>query len=186
MDPEISAPSAFPAPNGAESGSSASLGRDPLGGESPAPESRSRDASGREGEQTVAAPVLGVFRERFDSLLPRIQRQWPEVARHTLEATRGSLDTVAEVISRQTGLTAIGVRQQLLDLLQVTTEQAGQVADGLRPLEEQLEGLLDELNTTLRPRIEKPVRERPLLAISIAAGVGLLVGLLFSSGRRSA
>jgi ElaB/YqjD/DUF883 family membrane-anchored ribosome-binding protein len=134
----------------------------------------------------VAAPVLGVFRERFDSLLPRIQRQWPEVARHTLEATRGSLDTVAEVISRQTGLTAIGVRQQLLDLLQVTTEQAGQVADGLRPLEEQLEGLLDELNTTLRPRIEKPVREKPLLAISIAAGVGLLVGLLFSSGRRSA
>ena len=68
----------------------------------------------------------------------------------------------------------------------LTTEQAGQVVDGLRPLEEQLEGLLDELNTTLRPRIEKPVREKPLLAISIAAGVGLLVGLLLSSGRRSA
>ncbi len=160
MDPETSAPSASPAPNGSDS----VLNSD---------------------EPSVTPPVLGVFRERFDSLLPRIQREWPEVARHTLEATRGSLDTVAEVISRQTGLTASGVRQQLLDLLQVTTEQAGQVAEGLRPLEEQLEGLLDELNTTLRPRIEKPVREKPLLAISIAAGVGLLVGLLLSSGRRS-
>ena len=161
MDPETSAPSPSPAPNGGE------------------PVLNS-------GEPSVTPPVLGVFRERFDSLLPRIQREWPEVARHTLEATRGSLDGVAEVISRQTGLTASGVKQQLLDLLQVTTEQAGQVADGLRPLEEQLEGLLDELNSTLRPRIEKPVRDKPLLALGIAAGVGLLVGLLLSSGRRSA
>ncbi|MFZ0407574.1 MAG: hypothetical protein WAM11_05625 [Cyanobium sp.] len=166
MDPEISAPSASPAVNDLDSAS--------------------RDGSSRAEEQPVTAPVLGVFRERFESLLPRIQQEWPDVARHTLEATRGSLDTVAEVISRQTGLTAAGVRQQLLDLLQVTTEQAGQVADSLRPLEEQLEGLLDELNSSLRPRIEKPVRERPLLAIGVAAGVGLLVGLLLSSGRRSA
>ncbi len=134
----------------------------------------------------VAAPVQGVFRERFEALLPRIQREWPEVARHTLEATRGSFDNVVEVISRQTGVTSAGVRQQLVDLLHVTTEQAGQVAESLRPLEEQLEGLLDELNSTLRPRIEKPVREKPLMALGIAAGVGLLVGLLLSSGRRSA
>jgi ElaB/YqjD/DUF883 family membrane-anchored ribosome-binding protein len=166
MDPEISAPSASPAVNGSES--------------------VNPEGTGTGHEQPVTAPVLGVFRERFESLLPRIQKEWPEVARHTLEATRGSLDTVTEVISRQTGLTASGVRQQLLDLLHVTTEQAGQVADSLRPLEEQLEGLLDELNSTLRPKIEKPVRERPLLAISLAAGVGLLVGLLLSSGRRSA
>jgi len=166
MDPETSAPSANPAVNGSESAS--------------------HEEPGLAAEPSVTAPVLGVFRERFESLLPRIQREWPEVARHTLEASRGSLDKVAEAISRQTGLTASGVRQQLLDLLQVTTEQAGQVADSLRPLEEQLEGLLDELNTTLRPRIEKPVREKPLLALGIAAGVGLVVGLLLSSGRRSA
>ena len=34
------------------------------------------------------------FRDRFESLLPSIQKEWPEVARHTLEATRGSFDTV--------------------------------------------------------------------------------------------
>ncbi|MBM5808000.1 MAG: DUF883 family protein [Cyanobacteria bacterium M_surface_10_m2_179] len=119
-------------------------------------------------------------------MLPSIQREWPEVARHTLEATRGSFDTVVEVIARQTGRTSEGVKQQLLDLVQVTGDQAHQLADSLRPLEEQLEQLLDDLNTSLRPRIEKPVRERPLMALGLAAGVGVLVGLLLASGRRSA
>jgi ElaB/YqjD/DUF883 family membrane-anchored ribosome-binding protein len=126
------------------------------------------------------------FRDRFESLLPSIEREWPEVARHTLEATRGSFDTVVEVIARQTGRTSEGVKQQLLDLLQVTGDQAHQLADSLRPLEEQLEQLLDDLNASLRPRIEKPVRERPLMALGIAAGVGVLVGVLLASGRRSA
>jgi hypothetical protein len=72
----------------------------------------------------VAAPVQGVFRERFETLLPRIQKEWPDVARHTLEATRGSFDHVVEVISRQSGTTAAGVRQQLTDLLHVATESA--------------------------------------------------------------
>ncbi|WP_216909251.1 hypothetical protein [Synechococcus sp. CCY 0621] len=126
------------------------------------------------------------FRDRFETLLPSIQKEWPEVARHTLEATRGSFDHVVEVISHQSGVTATGVKQQLLDLVNVTGEQAGHVVDALRPLEDQLEHLLDDLNSTLRPRIEKPVRERPLMALGIAAGVGLVVGLLLSSGRRSA
>ncbi|MFN5118306.1 MAG: YqjD family protein [Cyanobacteriota bacterium] len=132
------------------------------------------------------SPLQAAFRERFEALLPTIQQEWPEVARHTLEATRGSLDHVVEAISRQTGVTSAGVRQQLLDLVHVTTDQAHQVADSLKPLEEQLEHLLDDLNTTLRPRIEKPVRERPLMALGIAAGVGMLLGMLLSSGRRSA
>jgi ElaB/YqjD/DUF883 family membrane-anchored ribosome-binding protein len=126
------------------------------------------------------------FRERFETLLPTIQREWPDVARHTLEATRGSLDHLVDEISRQTGAASGGVKDQLVDLLHTTTDQAHQVADSLRPLEDQLEGLLDELNTTLRPRIEKPVREKPLMALGIAAGVGLVLGLLLSSGRRSA
>ncbi|MEB3317144.1 MAG: hypothetical protein VKO39_03245 [Cyanobacteriota bacterium] len=126
------------------------------------------------------------FRDRFESLLPTIQKQWPEVARHTLEATRGSFDQLVEVISRQTGGATPRVKQQLLDLIEATTHQAQQVGDSLKPLEEQLEQLLDDLNRTLRPKLEKPVRERPLLALGIAAGVGVLLGLLLSPGRRSA
>ncbi|MCP9773420.1 DUF883 family protein [Synechococcus sp. Tobar12-5m-g] len=126
------------------------------------------------------------FRERFDTLLPTIQREWPQVARETLEATRGSFDDVVAVIAEQTGRTASGVQHQLGELLKVATDQTRHLADRIGPLEEQLENLLDELNTTLRPRIEKPVRERPLMALGIAAGVGVVVGLLLSSGRRSA
>lgn len=153
--------------------------------------SESRNGSGTDSSPHAVAqepfsPLQAAFLERFEALLPTIQQEWPEVARHTLEATRGSFEHVVEAISRQTGVTSTGVRQQLLDLVHVTTDQAHQVADSLKPLEEQLEHLLDDLNTTLRPRIEKPVRERPLMALGIAAGVGLLLGMLLSSGRRSA
>ena len=55
----------------------------------------------------------------------------------------------------------------------------------MEPLEKQLEDILDELNSTLRPRIEKPVRKRPLLAIGIAAGIGVLFGILLGGGRRN-
>ncbi len=32
------------------------------------------------------------FSEQFESLLPRIQERWPDLAKQTLEATRGSID----------------------------------------------------------------------------------------------
>lgn len=137
--------------------------------------------------QPGTPPILqNTFRERFDTLLPTIQKEWPDVARHTLEATRGSFDQLVEVISRQTGGASPRVKQQLLDLIEATTHQAQQVGDSLKPLEEQLDQLLDDLNRTLRPKLEKPVRERPLLALGVAAGVGVLLGLLLAPGRRSA
>ncbi|MCP9801381.1 YqjD family protein [Synechococcus sp. RedBA-s] len=125
------------------------------------------------------------FRERFDALLPTIQREWPQVARETLEATRGSLDEVVALIAQQTGRTASGVQEQLLDLVHVAGDRTRDLVDRIGPLEEQLEHLLDELNTSLRPRIEKPVRDRPLLAVGVAAAVGLIAGLLLAPGRRS-
>jgi ElaB/YqjD/DUF883 family membrane-anchored ribosome-binding protein len=130
-------------------------------------------SNGTGGDGAAPGATTAEFRERFESLLPTIQREWPEVARHTLEATRGSFDTVVEVIARQTGSTSEGIKEQLLELVQVSGDQVHQLADSLRPLEEQLETLLDDLHHTLRPRIEKPVRERPLMALGIAAGVGL-------------
>ena len=137
-----------------------------------------------EGDASRAA-TQRQFRERFDTLIPTIQREWPQVALQTLEATRGSLDDVAEVIAAHTGKTASVVRDQLQELLQVAGEQTSRLASSFEPLERQLEDLLDDLNATLRPRIEKPVRERPLLALGVAGGVGLLLGLMLASGRRS-
>ena len=125
------------------------------------------------------------FSDRFESLLPKIQEHWPDLAKQTLEATRGSLDEVVRVISQHSGITNQVVQEQLEDLLNTASDRTKDIADSLEPLEKQLEELLDELNTTLRPRIETPVRQRPLLAIGIAAGIGVVLGILISGGRRS-
>ncbi len=77
------------------------------------------------------------------------------------------------------------MRDQLEDLFQVAGDRTRNLADSLEPLEKQLEQLLDELNSTLRPRIERPVRQRPLLAVAMAAGIGVLIGVIFAGGRRS-
>ena len=126
-----------------------------------------------------------LFRERFDSLLPTIQERWPDLAHHTLEATRGSVDELVRLIEANTGLTTQGVRDQLEELLNGAGNRSRDWADSLDPLEEQLEQLLDELNSTLRPKIEAPVRQRPLLAVGVALGVGLLLGSMLRGGRRS-
>ncbi|MGC6482439.1 MAG: hypothetical protein ACON4T_02560 [Synechococcus sp.] len=125
------------------------------------------------------------FRERFDALLPELQRRWPEVTAHTLEATRGSLDEAVRVIALQSGRAANLVQAQLEELLQSLGDGGKDVGKVLQPLELQLEQLLDDLNQTLRPRIERPVRQRPLLALAVAAGVGVVLGALLVGGRRS-
>jgi len=125
------------------------------------------------------------FAEQFDNLLPKIQERWPDLARQTLEATKGSLDELINVISIHSGKNSFGVKQQLEEIFHSATDTTRGLAESLEPLEKQLEDLLDELNSTLRPKIETPVRKRPLLAIGIAAGIGVLFGILLGGGRRN-
>ena len=136
------------------------------------------------GNSSQETPALK-FRERFESLVPLIQERWPEVAHQSLEATRGSLDAVSQLIAEHTGRATDVVQRQLEELLQAAVGRGRDLVDGLQPLEKQLEELLDELNSTLRPRIERPVRQRPLLSLAIAASVGVLVGAMLTRGRRS-
>ena len=125
------------------------------------------------------------FTEQFENLLPKIQEQWPDLAKQTLEATKGSLDDLINVISTHSGKNSFGVREQLEEIFHSATDTTRGLAESLEPLEKQLEELLDELNSTLRPRIEKPVRNRPILAIGIAAGIGVLFGIILAGGRRN-
>ena len=123
--------------------------------------------------------------EQFENLLPKIQERWPDLAKHTLEATKGSLDDLINVISIHSGKNSFGVQEQLEEIFNSATDTTRGLAESLEPLEKQLEELLDELNNTLRPQIEKPVRKRPLLAIGIAAGIGVLFGLILGGGKRN-
>ena len=139
-----------------------------------------------EAEQTIAekSPEQW-FNEQFDNLLPKIQERWPDLAKQTLEATKGSLEDLINVISVHSGKNSFGVQEQLEEIFNSATDTTRGLAESLEPLEKQLEDLLDEINSTLRPRIEKPVRKRPLLAIGIAAGIGVLFGILLGGGRRN-
>mgnify|MGYP001499500943 CR=1 FL=1 len=125
------------------------------------------------------------FNDQFENLLPKIQEKWPDLAKQTLEATKGSLEDLINVISLHSGKNSFGVKEQLEEIFHSATDSTRGIAESLEPLEKQLEELLDDLNTTLVPRIERPVRKRPLLSIGIAAGIGVLFGILLAGGKRN-
>ena len=122
--------------------------------------------------------------EKIDSLLPLIKEKWPTIAQQTLEATKGSIDDLVEVIAGHTGTSAIGIKHQLFEIIDSIRENNWEISEKIEPIESQLEELLEELNNTLRPKIETPIRKKPILSIAIAAGIGLQIGTLLNSGRK--
>jgi len=133
-----------------------------------------------EGEIISEKWLLG----KIDSLIPLIKEKWPAVAQQTLEATKGSIDDLVEVIASHSGTSAIGIKSQLFEIIDSIRENNWEISEKIEPIESQLEDLLEELNNTLRPKIESPIRKKPLLSIAIAAGIGLLIGTLLNSGRK--
>ncbi|MDC3034650.1 DUF883 C-terminal domain-containing protein [Prochlorococcus sp. AH-716-P05] len=122
--------------------------------------------------------------EKIDSLIPLIKEKWPNIAQQTLEATKGSIDDLVEVIATNSGTSAIRIKSQLFEIIDSIREDNWEISEKIEPIESQLEELLEELNNTLRPKIESPIRKKPLLSIAIAAGIGLLIGTLLNSGRK--
>ena len=124
------------------------------------------------------------FFEKLDNFIPLIQERWPDIARQTIEKTKGSIDDLAKVISKHTGKSSEGIKDQLFEIIDSIQSNNWEIADHLAPIETQLEELLDELNQTLRPKIERPIRKKPILSIAIAAGIGLLIGSLIGAGKK--
>ena len=122
--------------------------------------------------------------EKIDSLIPLIKEKWPNIAQKTLEATKGSIDELVEVIASHSGTSVIGIKSQLFEIIDSISENNWAISEKIEPIENQLEELLEELNNTLRPKIENPIRKKPILSIAIAAGIGLLIGTLLNSGRK--
>ena len=119
--------------------------------------------------------------EKIDNLIPIIKEKWPNIAQQTLETTRGSIDDLVEVIASHTGSSTSGIKNQLFEIIDSIQQNNWEIADKIEPIESQLEELLDELNSTLRPKIESPIRKKPILSIAIAAGIGLFIGSLINS-----
>jgi len=122
--------------------------------------------------------------EKIDSLIPLIKEKWPNIAQQTIEATKGSIDDLVEVIASHSGTTALKIKNQLFEIIDSIRENKWEISEKIEPNESQLEELLEELNNTLRPKIESPIRKKPLLSIAIAAGIGLLIGSLLNNGRK--
>ena len=122
--------------------------------------------------------------EKIDSLIPLIKEKWPTIAQQTLEAAKGSIDDLVEVISIHSGTSEIGIKSQLFEIIDSIRENNWEISEKIEPIESQLEELLEELNNTLRPKIESPIRKKPILSVAIAAGIGLLIGTLLNSGRK--
>ena len=122
--------------------------------------------------------------EKIDNLIPLIKEKWPTIAQQTLEATKGSIDDLVEVIASHSGTSAIGIKRQLFEIIDSIQEKNWEISEKIEPIESQLEELLEELNNTLRPKIESPIRKKPILSIAIAAGIGLLIGTLLNNGRK--
>ena len=122
--------------------------------------------------------------EKIDSLIPLIKEKWPTIAQQTLVATKGSIDDLVEVIASNTGTSAKNIKRQLFEIINSIRENKWEISEKIEPIESQLEDLLEELNNTLRPKIESPIRKKPLLSIAIAAGIGLLIGTLLNSGKK--
>ena len=124
------------------------------------------------------------FFEKLDKFIPLIQERWPNIAQQTIETTKGSIDELAKVISKHTGKSSEGIKDQLFEIIDSIQSNNWEIADHLEPIETQLEELLDELSQTLRPKIEGPIRKKPILSIAIAAGIGLLIGSIIGVGKK--
>ena len=122
--------------------------------------------------------------EKLDSLIPLIQERWPSIANQTIEASKGKIDDLVTIIANQTGKSSAGIKEQLFDIIDSIQANNWEIGEHIEPIESQLEELLDELNKTLRPKIERPIRKKPILSIAIAASIGVLIGSIISSGRK--
>ena len=101
--------------------------------------------------------------DKIDSLIPLIKEKWPNIAQQTLEATKGSIDDLVEVIASHSGTSAIRIKSQLFEIIDSIRENNWEISEKIEPIESQLEELLEELNDTLRPKIESPIKKKTII-----------------------
>ena len=72
------------------------------------------------------------------------------------------------------GQSAVAEPEQITDSNLRTVRK--QFVEAIDPLQKQLDATLHELDETLRPRLQQPVKDKPLIAVAAAAAGGVLLG----------
>ena len=73
--------------------------------------------------------------EKIDSLIPLIKEKWPNIAKQTLEATKGSIDDLVEVIASHSGTSVIGTKSQLFEIIDSIRENNLEISEKIEPIE---------------------------------------------------
>ena len=67
--------------------------------------------------------------EKIDSLIPLIKEKWPNIAQQTLEATKGSIDDLVEVIASHSGTSVIKIKSQLFEIIDSIRENNWEISE---------------------------------------------------------
>jgi len=147
--------------------------------------------------KTSPAPLdADLLRARFRQLLPLLAEEWPDLNAVELEATEGEADALVDLICSRTEQTRALTRRQLAELLalvsasprrprQAAAASAPPTIEPLDRLVQSLEEYLDDLTRQVKrdvaPLALNSAREHMGLALLLAGGFGLTLGLFLGA-----
>ncbi|MGF1516519.1 MAG: hypothetical protein ACFCVB_01755 [Nodosilinea sp.] len=159
----------------------------------------------------LTAATKKAFKHHFESMVPLLLSEWPQLSEKSLVATEGDLDSTVVYISGETDRTKTLVRRQineLATLVEVEAPAPDKVAangnrassSSLEPtgslgvdkssidnllddLEARTENLIQELKVEMLPELEKRARGNLGQSLLIALGIGFVLGLILGGKR---
>jgi hypothetical protein len=126
----------------------------------------------------------------FAKLSELIRQEWPTIDKAELEATRGDLEGVVDLVAERTEHTRTLVRRQLDELRRELARPTGPGAlgedavDVLRLLRSRVTVVARELQSQAMTEATAHVKKNPLTSLLVALGLGFLLGLVLRGGGR--
>jgi ElaB/YqjD/DUF883 family membrane-anchored ribosome-binding protein len=128
------------------------------------------------------------FVEQFDKLVPLIRDEWPAVDGDALRQTKGDYDLVVTLIAEQTEHTKALVKKQLDELRTMIQGNQASEVQRLRQMVERLQAKSQEIAGYVKSQMLKDAKQKvsdnPIVALLVALGFGLVLGLLLRGGSR--
>jgi hypothetical protein len=138
------------------------------------------------------ALVQEAFQQNFQTLLPLILAEWPQLSQAKLLEAEGNLEHAVTTIADHTDHTRTLVRRQLSELATLATQKTDQIKSSktyakvdelVHDLEARTEDLMKEFKAEVLPELESQARSNLGTSLLITLGLGFILGLLFG-GRR--